>query len=249
MVVVCSQLNAGVRLPTTSGEARAVNDLVAVESDFDAIAAALAQHSASERLTASERVLLNALPNDACVGLDVGCGHGTLTRAAARRGLSMWGLDLSAQMIRLAAERTPPELPVRYVVGEVLTTEVSPAQFDVVLCVNMVHHLPLEAVIPRLQQWVAPGGSLLLQDILERPGLRYLPLNLLAGATRLLDQMAGHDPLGVEARHLYEAHGAGERYLTPPAVRAAYAVLLPGARIIYHLQWRYSVIWTRPAAT
>jgi len=44
----------------------------------------------------------------------------------------------------------------------------------------------------------------------------------------------------------YHAHGADEDYLDVSMVRPTYASLLPGALVILHLEWRYSVIWRSP---
>ena len=43
----------------------------------------------------------------------------------------------------------------------------------------------------------------------------------------------------------YVAHGEGEKYLNPTEVATAYEPFVPRARVVHHLEWRYSVIWTR----
>jgi hypothetical protein len=48
-------------------------------------------------------------------------------------------------------------------------------------------------------------------------------------------------------QQLYDEHGKGETYLTPDAVQGALAPYLPGVRIIQHLEWRYTAIWTQRA--
>jgi SAM-dependent methyltransferase len=219
-----------------------------VAANFNAIAAALADSSAAERLSPAEHWLLRAIPAGARTGLDVGCGDGVLTRAAAGRGPAMLGLDLSPRMIALARSRTAPGVAARFQVADIMSADLDPGAFDVVISVNMLHHVPLAAAVPRLATLVAPGGRLLVQDVLARPGLRYLPLNLAAGAWRHVRRLGGSDRLPGAVRRLYARHGAGERYLTPPAAVEAYGTLLPGARLTHHLAWRYSVVWTRPRA-
>ena len=217
-------------------------------TDFDEIAGALAASRATDRLSSAERAILRAIPTHARTGLDVGCGHGVVTRAAARRGLAMTGVDLSPKMVALARERTERALGVTYVVGDIMTASFERHAFDVVVSVNMVHHLPVSEIVARLAQLVEPGGRLLVQDVLSRPGLRYLPHNFAAVASRVAQRLMGLDGHSRSVRRLYARHGEGESYLTPDAVARVYSDLLPGAEVVQHLEWRYSVIWTRPTA-
>lgn len=68
--------------------------------------------------------------------LDVACGHGRVSRAAARRGAAVVGIDLSERLIESAkeAERSEP-LGVRYVQGDVsVGAEIDSGSYDVVVC-------------------------------------------------------------------------------------------------------------------
>ena len=55
----------------------------------------------------------------------------------------------------------------------------------------------------------------------------------------------GHVRGGVAA--LYREHGRGERYLTPSEAAHIYSRLLPDARVVHHLFWRYTAVWRRDA--
>jgi SAM-dependent methyltransferase len=226
-----------------------VKAVAEVVADFDAIAAALAKLPLDDRLSLAEMALFRAIPDGARTGIDVGCGHGVFTRAAAAHGVAMLGVDLSSQMIALARARTPARLDVEYRVADILNPELGPNEFDIVAALNVAHHLPLEVIVPRLASLVAPGGQLLLQDLLDRPGARYLPINCFAVAYRQLRRLVRPEIMSRKVRRLYARHGAGERYLTPAEVGPTYQHLLPGARVVHHLEWRYSVIWTRPLLT
>jgi 2-polyprenyl-3-methyl-5-hydroxy-6-metoxy-1,4-benzoquinol methylase len=216
----------------------------AIVADFDAIASALRGAPGADVLTASERALLTHLPRHARTALDVGCGHGVMSRALAARGLDVTGIDVSPGMIALARERGGSR--ITYHLADILQ-DTSLGAFDVVVCVNVVHHLPLRDIVPRIAGAVAPGGSLLLQDVVRRPGVRYAGVNTLAVARALMDRVLSATRAGSWVRRLYDEHGAGEEYLTPAEAEAAYAALLPHARVVHHLAWRYSVIWQRPA--
>jgi 2-polyprenyl-3-methyl-5-hydroxy-6-metoxy-1,4-benzoquinol methylase len=219
-----------------------------IAEDFNAIADALRSTASRRTPTAAERAVLAAIPHDARLGLDCGCGDGSLAEAAARRGLQMIGIDLAPQMIALAESRAEPSLQIDFRVADIMTVSLAPASFDVVISVNVVHHLPLEAILPRLAALVAPGGRLIIQDVVTRNGLRYLPINGIAailGRLRRVGRRKAHSPA---VQRLYDQHGIGETYLRPEHVSTALAPFLPGVSITHHLDWRYTAIWTRPPA-
>ena len=218
-----------------------------VARDFDALARALETAPHYEALTPAERQLLRHVPATARCALDVGCGDGVVTRALARRGLAVVAIDISPRMVALARSRTSPELRVDYRVEDIMTSRLHGCTFDVVLSVNMVHHVALPDVVGRLAEAVAPGGVLLIQDVVTRGGLGSLPLNIVATMRRRLRRLVTPSRITTRVAKLYAAHGMGETYLAPSEVAAAYEELLPGARVEHHLEWRYSVIWTRPA--
>ena len=225
-----------------------MTDLQQVVRDFDAIAGALAEVSRPDVLTPAERALLRHVPPDAQRTLDVGCGDGVVARTLARRGLTVLAIDISPRMIELARARTDRALRIEYRVGDIMTTDLPAGGFDVVTTINMVHHLPLPDVVPRLATLVAPGGYLLIQDVQTRSGIRYLPLNVAAAIRRRLRALVSPSRITPQAAALYERHGAGELYLTPPETHRAYRALLPDALIEQHLEWRYSVVWSRQRA-
>ena len=153
--------------------------------------------------------------------------------------------SLHAQMIALARARTAPGLAIDYRVADVMSAD-GMRTFDAVVSINMVHHLPISVVVPRLAALVAPGGTLIIQDVLTRKGPRYLLINVIAMLRRRVARRRRSDGATREVEKLYQAHGIGERYLAPDAVADALTALLPGVRITHHLEWRYTATWTRP---
>ena len=225
---------------------KATHEIIA---DFDAIAGALAQRPARRKLVPAERALLRHVPPAARSALDVGCGDGVVARALARRGLRVRAVDISPQMIALARAHTPPDLDVHYSVGDFMTEALPAGTFDVVVTLNVVHHVLLSEAVARLVELTAPGGTLLIQDVVTRGVLRYLFANV-AGViqNRLRLFLKPHSRSRAVAK-LYERHGRGETYLTPAEAEDVYGRLLPGARIRHHVDWRYSAVWVRPAAS
>ena len=216
-----------------------------VRGDFDRIARAIEAAGTADALRPFERALLGHLPARCGRVLEVGCGHGALTRHVAARADSVLALDLSPEMIRVARALSTESPNVEYRVADVAETELPAAAFDAVLSVATLHHLPLEPTVRRLADAVRPGGRLVIQDLVTRPGLRSVPLNALAFA---LQQLSGRGPSlrPTPLAALYAEHGEGDRYLRPAEAERAYRELLPGSRVVHYLEWRYTMVWERP---
>lgn len=216
-----------------------------VAADFDRIAEALASAPDLTPLTTAERAVVEAIPSTAVTALDAGCGDGRVAREVARRGVTVLAIDAAPQMIDLARARTERGLTIDYRVADVMHLDGPPPTFDVVLSVNMVHHLLLTVVVPQLAAFVAPAGTLIIQDVVTRSGLRHLPVNVVAGVWSRLQRLTRQDPATRRVRQLYDDHGRGEVYLAPDDVAAALSPFLPGVEITHHLAWRYTAVWVR----
>jgi 2-polyprenyl-3-methyl-5-hydroxy-6-metoxy-1,4-benzoquinol methylase len=110
--------------------------------------------------------------------LDVGCGFGlfSLYYASVRPGLVLEGLDRNARriaMARAAASRLGLS-NVRYEVGDA-TSFRGGTLYDAAYMLDIVHHIPMEAVRPLLEQLakVLPDGSrLIVKDVDSRPAYK-----------------------------------------------------------------------------
>jgi 2-polyprenyl-6-hydroxyphenyl methylase/3-demethylubiquinone-9 3-methyltransferase len=94
--------------------------------------------------------------------VDVGCGGGILADAMARKDAEVLGIDLSTKALKVAQlralEAQTPHVRYREVSAETLAIE-SPAQFDVVTCMEMLEHVPDPASVVRAcAAMVKPGG-------------------------------------------------------------------------------------------
>jgi len=93
--------------------------------------------------------------------LDVGCGAGgRLIRLMQQHQLAVTGIDVSAEMIKLAIEQHPDET---FYVDDICSFE-SSEPFDLIVAWDSIFHLPLEQqqpVVEKLCRLLKSGGVLL----------------------------------------------------------------------------------------
>jgi SAM-dependent methyltransferase len=209
-----------------------------IRADFDTIAALTPQ---DDVLGPYEEWLLTSLPSSRELAVEVGCGAGRLTRRLARAFAHVTGIDFSEGMIEQARRRSAGS-GIEYVRGDLF--EHLPAfrdRCDCAVSVATLHHVDLRAALLAMAAALKPGGKLLVIDLVDRRGWRYLPIN---GIAWLVSRMRG-----VGSRKLREAylhHGLKETYLGIHEVKAIASEVLPGARVRAHLLWRYTIEWTKP---
>jgi ubiquinone/menaquinone biosynthesis C-methylase UbiE len=98
--------------------------------------------------------------------LDVGCGPGTITAAAAARGAHAVGVDLAAGMLAVGRERHPG-LDLRE--GDAEALPFADGTFDAVVGGFVLNHLPsVETAVAEAARVLAPGGRLAVA-VWERP--------------------------------------------------------------------------------
>ncbi len=107
---------------------------------------------------------LALIPEDVCTVLDVGCGDGALTNPLVERGLEVAGVDISA--VALGHFRG------RGVVGEVADLPFAADAFDLVLCTEVLEHLPEDVYPAALGELERVARRYLL---VTTPNEEYLP--------------------------------------------------------------------------
>ena len=89
------------------------------------------------------------------------------TSAAVREGFAIRlaqlsdkvdAMDRSERMITAAKQRTPPG--VNCVLGDVVVDDLPARDYDAIVSITALHHMPLEVVLPRLADALRPGGVL-----------------------------------------------------------------------------------------
>ena len=128
--------------------------------------------SAYDRLTARiTAALAEPLLDAAGVGsgmrvLDLGCGPGVVTGAAAGRGAEPTGVDVAPGMLGEARRRHPG---VEFVEADAVALPFADGAFAACVGGFVLNHLPApEAAVAELTRVLAPGGALAL-SLWERP--------------------------------------------------------------------------------
>lgn len=118
-----------------------------------------------------ERLLEPARLQPAEAVLDVGCGTGTLAILARRKlgaAGSVTGIDPAPEMIaRARSKAARAGLTIQFDTALAEALPFPNAQFDVVLCTVMLHHVRRAvrpAVLSEIRRVLKPGGRVLLAD-------------------------------------------------------------------------------------
>lgn len=95
-------------------------------------------------------------------GLDLGCGEGTNTRAVARLGAKMTGLDIAPTFIRYARETEEDDpLGIDYVIGDGETIDFPDESFDFVTAfMSMMDMADQRGVLKGVHRVLKQGGFL-----------------------------------------------------------------------------------------
>ena len=126
---------------------------------------------------------LNVSPSAARVRvLDLGAGTGETATAVLQRfpGARITLLDTSAQMLRIALRRLPPENVESTVLGDIAHA-LPPGLFHLVVSGLAVHHLgspEKQDLFERVRTAIEPGGRFVMGDVVvpEDPGDAVTPL-------------------------------------------------------------------------
>ena len=154
----------------------------------------------------SQYLIAKLAPYGRKVGLDVGCGGGWFTRAFARSGYVMTGMDISPQMLDFAQERALIEgVRGEYILGDI-TKRKLPKRFDFATaindCVNYISKNRLDAALKNISSALKADGLFLfdvsskrkfLQKIAntvsadDREDITYLSFNRVSGDEAVMD--------------------------------------------------------------
>lgn len=110
--------------------------------------------------------------------LELGCGAGVpcTQLLASHQHVNVTANDISDTQIALARQRLPQS--VNLIPGDMMELEFGPEQFDAVLAMYSIIHLPRDeqtVILRRVFTWLNPGGQLLANSL--SPNLRFNLIN------------------------------------------------------------------------
>ncbi|MEM9924110.1 MAG: class I SAM-dependent methyltransferase [Cyanobacteria bacterium P01_D01_bin.50] len=217
-----------------------------IRNDFDCIA--LNEQEGWNHNNHYHRFLLKQLPFHCKTILDIGCGTGEFSRLLAKCADRVIAIDLSANMIEVAKQRSKQYTNIDFQVADVLQWDIPTEEFDAIVSIATVHHLPIEQLLPNLKAALKPGAKLIILDLLEYENLGdklsdfiAVPLNWLFQTTKNRDIK-----MSPEAAEAMREHLRTDKYLTLSQARKIYQSSLRKAKLRKHLFWRYSVVWEKP---
>lgn len=122
--------------------------------------------------------------------LDVGCGVGSLSLYCAQHGAQVTGIDISSRAIAIAQQAAHSQLFSHPPTFLERTLDFKLGQFDVVICSEVIEHVPNEKIFAQqLLASVAPGGVLIVSTPYPDNWLRQ------HGCLAQFDQQVGHQRL------------------------------------------------------
>jgi len=144
------------------------------DASYDAVAALYDRAFEDIRVRRDEWRWLNArldravFPRGRPRVLDVGCGTGALLRALTGRVATGVGVDTSAKMIEQAAARSRGSGQLRFqkIDGPALPFETG--SFDLVTSFLSFRYLDWDPIMQEIRRVLAPGGHLMIVDMVER---------------------------------------------------------------------------------
>ena len=216
---------------------------MSIEADFDRLA-----QLDEEGWTANNHyhnLLLQYLPANCEIALEIGCGTGAFARRLAEKCKHVIALDLSSEMIRVARSRSTRFADLEFQLADATTWDFPKSHFDFVCSIATLHHLNQGELLPRIKDSLKPGGILAVLDLVESSSWIERLLDVVAfgvsGSLRLIHNGRLKPP--AEVRKAWEQHGKHDHYSTIDDMRSLAVENLPGASVRRLLLWRYTLIY------
>jgi SAM-dependent methyltransferase len=216
-----------------------------VEADFDRLA--LLDDGGWTANNHYHDFLLKHVPVNCGSALEIGCGTGAFARQLAERCLRVIGIDLSAEMIRVARSRSSRIKNLELELADAMSWSFPESHFDFICSIATLHHLEQRELLPKIKDALRPGGVFVLLDLVASSGLRERMLDVIglgvSSGLRLIHNGRLQPPPAV--RKAWEQHGKHDHYSTIKQMRALADEILPGASVKRHLLWRYTLVYRK----
>lgn len=224
-----------------------VNPIDKLQADFDRIA--VLSQDGWDHNSHYHNLLLRHVPPQCVVALEIGCGTGAFSRLSAKRSSRVLALDVSPEMIRIAKERSRAYPNIDFRVADAVAWEYPIEQYDCVVSIATLHHLPFEEMLEKMKSALKGEGTLLVLDLFRPESLSDVLKSKVALVVDIAFRLTKLRQLreSSELRDAWAEHIRRDSYPTLSQVREMCRALLPGASVRGHLLWRYSIIWKKTA--
>jgi len=189
--------------------------------------------------------LSGQLPSRGELALDIGCGLGGFTSRLAERFERVVALDLSPEMVRVVRKNTSEYTNIEFIIADVNKWDFPAAQFDCIVSITTLHHMPLEPVLKKMKDGLRPGGILLVGDLYESRGIRKYKKTILSKIKEWRRKLFKSNSQKRSASRPMWEHDLNERFLPMKEVRRICDSLLQDAKVVEH-QRHYSIVWIKP---
>jgi len=108
-------------------------------------------------------ILLSKIPSGIKKIVDFGCGTGRLTIPLLKKGYLIQGVDISSQSIEVLKqniEKIAPEKMKNFSSSSTLPK----GQVEAIMGTDILHHVPLKAIVPQFYRTLRPGGIALFSE-------------------------------------------------------------------------------------
>src|SRR6185369_4681754 len=193
--------------------------------------------------------LLKHVPVNCGNALEIGCGTGAFARQLAGRCEHVIGIDLSAEMIRVARSRSSRFENLEFELADAMSWKFPQSHFDFICSIATLHHLEQRELLPKIKNALKPGGVFVLLDLVASSGITERMLDVIglgvSSGLRLIHNGRLQPP--PEVRKAWEQHGKHDHYSTIKQMRVLADEILPGASVKRHLLWRYTLVYRKPS--
>lgn len=213
------------------------------QSDFDKLA--LLDTEGWDHNSHYHGYLLKQLPKVCQNVFEIGCGTGSFSRLLSQHAEHVLAIDLSPVMIELAQQRSVKYSNIDFQVADAMKWDFPKKQFDCIVSIATLHHLPLEHILLKMKAALKPNGVLMVLDLYKAEGIKDFLLSIPAMPVHTILKLkhTGRIRTSPAVKAAWAAHGAHDTYLHLSEVGRICCDVLPGAVIKKHLLWRYSMIW------
>jgi ubiquinone/menaquinone biosynthesis C-methylase UbiE len=110
--------------------------------------------------------LLQSVPENAGVCLDIGCGKGDLSLLLSRKVSRVIAVDLADKMISYARSNNAAD-NIEYFCANVLDMDFADDSLDIIITTATAHHLPYEWLLKFAKRKLRISGKLIILDLVK----------------------------------------------------------------------------------